>query len=85
MVSASLVFARGSGANPADTPGLANFTAALERQPESAEAYRGIGLAQRKLGNTGAATTAFRNYLKLSPEAADRIEIEGWIGKQASQ
>ena len=29
VVSASLVFARGSGANPADTPGLANFTAAM--------------------------------------------------------
>ena len=29
VVSASLVFARGSGANPADMPGLANFTAAM--------------------------------------------------------
>ena len=29
VVSASLVFARGSGANPADVPGLANFTAAM--------------------------------------------------------
>ncbi len=29
VVSASLVFASGSGANPADTPGLANFTAAM--------------------------------------------------------
>jgi zinc protease len=29
VVSASLVFASGSGDNPADTPGLANFTAAM--------------------------------------------------------
>jgi zinc protease len=29
VVSASLVFARGSGANPADMPGLANFTAGM--------------------------------------------------------
>jgi zinc protease len=29
VVSARLVFASGSGANPADTPGLANFTAAM--------------------------------------------------------
>ncbi len=29
VVSASLVFARGSGANPPDMPGLANFTAAM--------------------------------------------------------
>ena len=29
IVSATLVFASGSGANPADTPGLANFTAAM--------------------------------------------------------
>jgi zinc protease len=29
VVSASLVFASGSGANPADKPGLANFTAAM--------------------------------------------------------
>ena len=29
VVSASLVFASGSGANPADMPGLANFTAAM--------------------------------------------------------
>ncbi len=66
-------------------PDLEAGTAALERQPESAEAYRGIGLPQRKLGDTGGAITAFRNYLKLAPEAADRIEIEGWIEKQTTK
>jgi tetratricopeptide (TPR) repeat protein len=61
---------------------VVNFTAALESLPDSAEAYRGIGMGQRRLGNTAAAVEAFSTYLSLAPEAGDRAEIEAWIAKQ---
>jgi hypothetical protein len=47
----------------------------------SGDAYQGIGLAQRQLGNFPAAIVAFKHYLQLVPGAPDRIEIEEWMQK----
>jgi tetratricopeptide (TPR) repeat protein len=61
---------------------IVNFTAALETLPDSAEAYRGIAMGQRRLGNTAAAVEAFNAYLNLAPDAEDRAEIEAWLARQ---
>ena len=60
---------------------LANYELAAKLQPESAQAYYGIGLAQRKLGNFGAAKAAFTSYLRLAPNASQRAELAAWIAK----
>jgi tetratricopeptide (TPR) repeat protein len=60
---------------------LANYQLAAELDPQSGPAHYGIGLAQRKLGDYRAAKEAFKNYLRLSPNAPERTEIEGWVRK----
>ncbi len=60
---------------------LANFKAALAAQPENGPAYLGIGLAQRKLGNDAAAIVAFKNYLRLVPNAPEAAELTDWMRK----
>jgi tetratricopeptide (TPR) repeat protein len=60
---------------------LANYSAAAEADPNSAEAFRGVGLAQRKLGGYRAAVAAFEQYLRLAPDAPDRAEIAAWVQK----
>jgi tetratricopeptide (TPR) repeat protein len=62
---------------------LANYTAALNVQPENGAAYQGIGLAQRQLGNFPAAVVAFRQYLRLVPNAPDAAEIAAWVAKHS--
>jgi tetratricopeptide (TPR) repeat protein len=60
---------------------LANYTIAAELRPDDGAAFYGIGLAQRKLGDFGAAKQAFKTYIRLNPAAAERAELEAWIAK----
>jgi regulator of sirC expression with transglutaminase-like and TPR domain len=45
----------------------------------TAWAYRARGLAQAALGDSSAAVADYTAYLSLSPDAADRGQVEGWI------
>ena len=55
------------------------FQAALAANPQLAVAYRGLGLAQEKLGARQAAKASFRRYLQLSPNASDGAAIRARI------
>ena len=54
---------------------------AAELKPDAGATYYGIGLAQRKLGDFRAAKQAFKTYLRLTPSAPQRAELEAWIAK----
>jgi tetratricopeptide (TPR) repeat protein len=45
----------------------------------TAWAYRARGVANASLGHLPEAVSDYQAYLALSPEAADRAEVEGWI------
>jgi tetratricopeptide (TPR) repeat protein len=47
----------------------------------SAWAYRARGLAYSSLGESTEAIADYRAYLELSPNAADRAQVEGWIAE----
>ena len=66
---------------------LGNFEAAAN---EWAEAYRlfsspaflfNLGQAHRKLGNTDRALFFYRGYLRHTPDASNRGEVEQWIAE----
>jgi len=85
--SAPILFARGElhrkRGNPRD---LANATAfyheALELDPAHAEAWRGLGLAQMRSGNTIEGAAALKTYLERVPDAADAPMLRVMIGEQ---
>jgi serine/threonine protein kinase len=52
------------------------FREALELAPGFAPAYRGMGMIHQASGQKKQAARAFREYLRLSPRARDRAEIE---------
>jgi tetratricopeptide (TPR) repeat protein len=60
-----------------------DLSVAIERTPTAdrvaAWAYRARGLAFANLGQSQAAIADYRAYLELSPGAADRAQVEGWI------
>jgi tetratricopeptide (TPR) repeat protein len=62
---------------------IMHFQSALEHNPNNANAYQGLGLTQRRLGNTDAAIGTFLMYLRLNPEAADRADLEAWMQKHS--
>jgi len=45
----------------------------------SAWAFRARGLAYARLGQSQSAVADYQNYLSLSPDAADRDLVQGWI------
>ena len=55
---------------------LALFEKARDADPDYAPTYRGLGLAHEKLGDNGAARTAFARYLELAPNAEDAPAIK---------
>jgi serine/threonine protein kinase len=52
------------------------FREALELAPGYAPAYRGMGMIHQASGQKKQAARAYREYLRLSPRARDRAEIE---------
>ncbi|HWN67404.1 MAG TPA: protein kinase [Haliangium sp.] len=52
------------------------FREALELSPGYAPAYRGMGMIHQAGGQKKQAARAYREYLRLSPRARDRAEIE---------
>jgi eukaryotic-like serine/threonine-protein kinase len=52
------------------------FREALELAPGYAPAYRGMGMIHQASGQRKQAARAYRDYLRLSPRARDRAEIE---------
>jgi tetratricopeptide (TPR) repeat protein len=47
----------------------------------TAWAYRARGLARASLGLSTAAVSDYGAYLSLTPDAADRAQVEGWIAE----
>lgn len=58
---------------------LAAFNKAIKADRGFALAYRGVGLAQEKLGNKRAAKSAFKRYLRMRPNASDASSIKARI------
>jgi beta-barrel assembly-enhancing protease len=55
---------------------LSSYRRAIELDPRTAEAWRGLGLALMKKGDGAEARKAFRQYLELAPDAPDRAHVE---------
>ena len=72
-------YRRASPSGPAFDESLAAYEAALEQDPEYAEAYREIGMAHRMLGNNDQARSAFERYLAVAPTAADAGIVRGYL------
>ncbi|MBA3540720.1 MAG: tetratricopeptide repeat protein, partial [Deltaproteobacteria bacterium] len=65
-----------------DTTGaLATFKSSLQSNASFAPTYRGLGLVYEKMGNKGAARTAFKKYLQLAPNAGDAENIKDRMEK----
>ena len=63
-------FARGDAGGA-----LATFKTSLATDPGFAPTWRGIGLVYEKLGKKSQASTAFKQYLRLNPNAGDAEQI----------
>ncbi|HSK03798.1 MAG TPA: tetratricopeptide repeat protein, partial [Kofleriaceae bacterium] len=59
---------------------MVQFRRAIAANPGYAIAWRGLGMAHERLGDTRAATAAFQRYLQLAPNASDAATIRGKIG-----
>jgi tetratricopeptide (TPR) repeat protein len=57
------------------TDSLAKFQQAIDASPRFAAAHRGKGLVLERLGRRKEAATAFKQYLRLSPNAQDTEKI----------
>lgn len=55
-----------------DTKAVESLAAAVADSRAPAVAWRSLALVQRKLGREGEAREAFREYLRLAPDAPDR-------------
>jgi predicted Zn-dependent protease len=58
---------------------LSLYRAAVAADPALAEAQRGLGLELMKAGDRPGAAEAFRRYLELAPNAADRAHIQFFL------
>ena len=56
---------------------LAQFQKAIDTSPRFAAAHRGKGLVLERLGRREEAASAFKLYLRLSPNAPDTEKIRG--------
>jgi regulator of sirC expression with transglutaminase-like and TPR domain len=58
-----------------------SFAIDTSKSPDrvTAWAYRARGLARASLGQSADAVADYKAYLALTPEAADRAQVEGWI------
>ena len=54
---------------------IASYKRALQANPDYAAAWRSIGLVYEKTGEKAAARSAFQQYLKRAPDAADAASI----------
>ncbi|MBI5068190.1 MAG: tetratricopeptide repeat protein [Deltaproteobacteria bacterium] len=54
----------------------AAYRKALEIEPRSAEAWRGLGLVLQRSGQAEESRRALRRYLELAPAAPDRAHVE---------
>ena len=55
---------------------LAQFKKVQATNAGYAPAWRGLGLAYEKMGDTGEARAAYQRYLQLAPSAADAGAIK---------
>ena len=55
---------------------IASFDEAARAMPRNARVQRDLGRAHMRAGSVAAGLTAYRRYLELAPEAADRAIIE---------
>jgi tetratricopeptide (TPR) repeat protein len=60
---------------------IGRFHAALENEPNIAQAYRGLGMAYAMQSNDGQALQAYEKYLRLAPKAADAVDIRRSIAE----
>jgi Flp pilus assembly protein TadD len=60
---------------------IADFTKAIELNPNDAAAYLNRGVAYSAHGNMVAAIADFRHCLKLQPDVENRAQIEQWIAE----
>ena len=58
---------------------ISDNTTAIEIDPKYADTYYNRGLAYEQSGKTAEATADFEEYLRLKPDADDRVEVEEWI------
>ena len=65
------------------TSAIDDLSVAIDTAPSadrvSAWALRARGLAYANLGRTSLAVADYQSYLDLSPGAADRAQVQGWI------
>lgn len=61
---------------------LQHYTAAIELDPESDEAYFKRGITQRRLNNLKAAIANYTTALKLNPQLADAYNNRGLVKRQ---
>jgi tetratricopeptide (TPR) repeat protein len=54
---------------------IAKFNEALAARPGYAPAYRGLGLAYERRGDTGRALRYYKKYLRASPDSRDADAI----------
>jgi Tol biopolymer transport system component/regulator of sirC expression with transglutaminase-like and TPR domain len=60
---------------------LEDLNQALALEPDLVIAYYARGKVHRLLDHAEAATSDFRRYLELAPDAPDRAQVEAWIGE----
>ena len=60
---------------------LESFRAALESEPNNAEAVRGMGMAYAMQGKDQEALQAYAKYLRLMPSASDARDIRRSIAE----
>ncbi|MCU0513499.1 MAG: tetratricopeptide repeat protein [Anaerolineae bacterium] len=58
------------------------FEDILRKSPEHADAYYGLGLAQKALNDKTAATRSFQECLRLARKALDAVKLEARIEGQ---
>lgn len=59
---------------------LASYTLATQQADAPAEAWRQIGVLQRRQGDNAAAIAAYEHYLALAPNAPDLQLINSQLG-----
>ena len=64
---------------------IAAYREAVKSAPSDPIGFRGLGLAYEHEGETAAALRAFKRYLKLAPDAADRSIIQRRIERLAKK
>jgi hypothetical protein len=62
-------------------PAIARFEEAATLMPRSAEVQKQLGRAYMRAGDTDRSIAAYRRYLALAPDAADRTVVERIIAQ----